>query len=122
MSNTEPSELTHKSTATLIVDCGNHCDEIHIPAYQTEYDEGTTLHISKALDHPTPIAIKFDAPEIHSRIGLYSNHEVSYFLNELQESMQNILQAGIVNEKQRSALAKIVSKEFKDVKDEIYSR
>lgn len=120
MSNAEPSDLTHNYTTTLIVDCGGTCQSIVIPSYPTEYDKGACLPVGKNPDHPTPIAVEFDTTGEHSRVGLYSNNEIGMILNTLQDSMQNILQAGIVNEKQRQALAQIVAKEFNTVKNEIY--
>lgn len=122
MSNTESSELTHNYTTTLIVDCGKHNQELTLPNYQFEHDKDVTLHIGKDLKHPTPIAIEFDNKNSHSRIGLYSDKEVLIILEELQKAMGTVLQAGVVNEKQRRALNDIVHKEFVRVKSTIYSR
>lgn len=122
MTNTVSTELTHNVKTTLIVDYGKHCQEIELPTYQTSYDKDTLLSIDKDINHPTPIAVEFDSSKSHHRIGLFSCHEVAFMVEELRTSVSNILQASIVNEKQRLALEQIVNKDFDKVKAKVYNR
>lgn len=108
MSNTDSSALNHTTETTLIVDCGNHTDGILIPNYPM-LDSNAVIPSTKTYSHALPCAIEFKASNSVTRIKLLVLDEVMQHIEQLGESVKTILQASVVNEKQRKALEDIVN-------------
>lgn len=120
MSNTDSSELNHTTEVTLIVPCGNHEEAVKVQNYPIKWDRNAI--IAPLLDNsfPTPCCIEFHSDGSTSRTALFHRDYVTQRLNSMLECMKTILQAGIVNDKQRKALEDIVKKNFNDEISKLY--
>ena len=119
MSNTANAELNHITKTTLTVDCGDHCECIAINGYPNKYDESACG--AQRLGIPAPTAIEFECEgECAERHNLYTDREIYDRVQTLFTRVQTVLQASVVNEKQRAALTEIVRDYFDETTASFY--
>lgn len=115
MSNTDASGLNHTLKATLIVPLGNGAERrLVIEGYPSEYPLIATDDSTKTrrVGVPLPKYILLGSGDTGEEHWLYSSDDIFPNLNWLKSEVQNILEAILVNDKQRQAAGRLVKGAF----------